>query len=369
MRYVRWRRGRSLGTMRAIAAVAKVLSPGATDAIAGLAGPGALAPRRVIGLVGAVGEVADGWFTRREEQTGLLRLSPKGRPIRVRDIADPITLGIHPAAELRQDATGAVDRLPPFIKRDVTRQLEASVRRGTGFVLLVGESTAGKTRSAYEAMRELLPSYKLVFPDTRQALKSLHPRICDNRRVVVWLDDLDHYLGIDGLTPRMVEQMTAAPAHRIIILATMSAAAYSRFGTRGAVEQSDNDVIRNARQILAMASTFRIERAWSETEIDLAREHDSDPRIEAALRHADATRRGVAEYLAAAPDLLNDWQNAWDPGTHPRGAALVAAAVDARRTGYHQALPIAFLERLHEFYLEERGGAALRPEPWEQALA
>ena len=362
-----WRRGgRGAEVIRTITAIAKALSPGGKDTVSGLVVPGGLPVGRITGVIGALGEAAESWLTRRSQQAALLRLSTDGRPRRVRDVEDPIRLGIHPAVELR-DAIDRSQRLPPFIRRDITEQLETSVKRGSGFVLLVGESTAGKTRSAYEAMRKLLPDYRLVLPDSRQALVSLHPQICRSRRIVVWLDELDRYLGIDGLTPRMVEQMTARQAHRILILATMSAAAHSRFKTQGVVEETDNDLARNARQILDMADTFRLARVWSDAEVSLARTYGSDPRIEAAIRHAHARRRGVAEYLAAAPDLLSAWDSAWESGTHPRGAALIAAAVDVRRAGYHQALPVSLIEQLHTHYLDVRGGVALRPEPLDQA--
>jgi hypothetical protein len=54
---------------------------------------------------------------------------------------------------------------------------------------------------------------------------------------------------------------------------------------------------------------------------------------------------------------------------HPRGAALIAAAVDARRAGYHRPLPVEVVQGLHAHYLRERGGMRLRPESWEDALA
>jgi hypothetical protein len=85
-------------------------------------------------------------------------------------------------------------------------------------------------------------------------------------------------------------------------------------------------------------------------------------------RSTTRTRFGVAEYLAAGPQLLAEWRDAWSPGQHPRGAALVAAAVDARRAGLHTPVAEALLRRLHEHYLTERGGSTLRPEPFEQPL-
>src|SRR4051794_37424132 len=57
-----------------------------------------------------------------------------------------------------------------------------------------------------------------------------------------------------------------------------------------------------------------------------------DTRIAAALERS--AEFGVAEYLAAGPKLLTIWRDGWAPGTHPRGAAIVAGAVAARRAGF-----------------------------------
>jgi hypothetical protein len=82
---------------------------------------------------------------------------------------------------------------------------------------------------------------------------------------------------------------------------------------------------------------------------------------------AHAGEYGIAEYLAAGPELLRDLDNAWEAGANPRGAALVAAAIDCRRAGYLSALPRELLVQVHEVYLEQRGGQRLRPESLGQA--
>jgi hypothetical protein len=78
---------------------------------------------------------------------------------------------------------------------------------------------------------------------------------------------------------------------------------------------------------------------------------------------------GLAELLADGPELARDWQNASRPGGHPRGAALVAAAVDCRRAGVSDAVPVSLLADLASHYFEALGGAALRPEPLEAAVS
>ncbi|MFC7305137.1 tetratricopeptide repeat protein [Streptomyces monticola] len=75
----------------------------------------------------------------------------------------------------------------------------------------------------------------------------------------------------------------------------------------------------------------------------------------------------MAEYLASGPQVLSLWKRASRVRGNPRGAALVAAAVDLARTGLASAVPAESLERLHEYYLEEAGGLALRPEPLDEA--
>lgn len=96
------------------------------------------------------------------------------------------------------------------------------------------------------------------------------------------------------------------------------------------------------------------------------RANASDRRLAQALAVAD--RFGIAETLAAGPELAEAWRLGWAPGQHPRGAALVAAAVGARRAGYHQALPLPVLKRMHSAYLAEHGGPELRPESMTEAL-
>jgi hypothetical protein len=109
-----------------------------------------------------------------------------------------------------------------------------------------------------------------------------------------------------------------------------------------------------------------MERAWTRRELEDAQRFGDDPRIAAALEHAD--QFGPAEYLAAGPKLFALWRGGWAPGAHPRGAALVAAAVDARRAGYYRGLPLAFFHNLHPHYLRQPHRVRLNPEPWAEAV-
>ncbi|MFC4498749.1 MULTISPECIES: tetratricopeptide repeat protein [Streptomyces] len=77
----------------------------------------------------------------------------------------------------------------------------------------------------------------------------------------------------------------------------------------------------------------------------------------------------MAEYLAAGPQLYEEWRNAWAPGGHPRAAALVASAIDFKRAGISKPVGVGELLKVHEYYLQQNGGMRLRPESFEQAIS
>lgn len=290
---------------------------------------------------------------------------------RVDRIGDPIRLGVHPAAWL-EHADGRADQVPPFVERDRTPEVEAALRDG-GFVLVVGDSTAGKSRLAYEAMRACLPRHVCVRPMDSAALAAGIVAAKQKRRSVLWLDDLDEYLGAGDLTRADIDDL----GDRVVVLATLRAHLRDEFSARYDSERPPSERLsaRAGRETLdAVTREIRLERAWSPTELAAARE-SSDPRIGQAVRAAD--RHGVAETMAAGPALLRDWHDAWSASprsvdrTHgdPRGAALVSAAVDVRRAGYHRPLDLEMLRDLHEVYLADRGGTLLHPGTWENAVA
>jgi hypothetical protein len=295
---------------------------------------------------------------------------------RVDEIMNPIRLGAHPAAAVEHD-DGRIDRTPAFVERDRMPDLKAALASG-GFVLVVGDSTAGKTRLAYEAMRVCLPRHVCVKPETSDALPAAIAAARQQRPSVLWLDDLEQYLGIGGLT--RTDLVDLVGGGQIVVLATMRSHERDDLSARHDPERpaSDRQVARAGRDVLAVVDReIRLQRRWSDRELTSAGKLVHDVRIAQALDSADTY--GLAEVLAAGPQLLADWQDAWSaaprtsvPGRtygDARGAAVVSVAVDIRRAGYHRPVPIGILQVLHEEYLRDRGGAVLRPGTWENALA
>src|SRR6266496_2441015 len=113
---------------------------GGTVALATWWLPAALAS----GLAATTTAVAGVWLARGTQLVAV----PGVRVPLVRDLDDPVALGVHRAAGRSA---------PVFIARDVTERLHEVLRRDR-FVPIVGESTAGKTRLAYETVRALLPA-------------------------------------------------------------------------------------------------------------------------------------------------------------------------------------------------------------------
>ncbi|MFF5010894.1 tetratricopeptide repeat protein [Streptomyces phaeochromogenes] len=289
---------------------------------------------------------------------------------KVREITNPVLLGVHPArhadpqgaAAGPADAAGSGDRVPPYVPRDIHQRLVEGLASG-GFVLLVGESTAGKSRAAYEAMQAALSDHTLIAPRSRAVLPEAIELAVRLPRCVLWLDNAERFLGPDGLTQTNVARVIGGSGHHRVVLATIRSAEMARYTDTTHPDAADTT---EDRHVLEQATQLRLRRPLTVTERERALTRAWDQRIADALDHSG--EYGLAEYLAAGPELLNDWENAWEAG-HPRAAALIAAAVDCRRAGLTRPLPRALLESLHGDYLVLRGGERLGPEPLEEAWA
>ena len=302
-------------------------------------------------------------------QDGCLVL-PHGRLPAVGDITDPVTLGVHRADALptaASDARAATDA-PAYVPRDVDSELRERLAAG-GFVLLVGDSTAGKTRTAFEAIGGTLAGHVLICPSDRDVIAAAVGRAALERRCVLWLDDLERYLGAGGLTASQVGRLLTGQGHHRVIVATIRAAERTRITAGPPGDDAGRQASRDIRQVLDLARLIRVDRMFTSEELERAEARNWDPRIAEALGHAGSY--GIAEYLAAGPELLDDWQDARDSseGPHARGAALVTAAIDIRRAGYGSPLPRALLGQVHEQYLADPGHAHVPREPAADAWA
>jgi TPR repeat protein len=245
---------------------------------------------------------------------------------------DPYRLGTTPSLFGNVGTYGESD---PYVARTRDYDLAAGLADAAEhprMVLVVGASKAGKTRSAFEAIREHLPTARVLFPrpgTVRQLVE--HPQLANfsGETIVVWLDDLDRYvIHADPLTPALLSQLIGR-FDQVVVLATL------RQEQREMLRQG-GELNRDTRALLDHA-----------TVIDLQPLTRDDPHESAAADLAypgqDLTF-GLAARLAGAPELLKRYDDARhaDPLRH----AVMRVAIDWVRVGRPDPVPEATLVRL-----------------------
>ncbi|GAA2347696.1 hypothetical protein GCM10010431_84020 [Streptomyces kunmingensis] len=296
-----------------------------------------------------------------QAQEALLRMpAVNGRVALVEEVTDRALLGIHEAIPLPPDGParqGLSTELPTYVLRDIDAdlrtKLEASRTTG-GFVLLIGPAAAGKTRCAYEAIRAVLPKWRLLLPPDGATLSHLVSGGTDLKHSVVWLNELQNFLtGTEPLKAATVRQMLADIAHPVILIGTIWPSTYDQLRTPATSEHkaedgngegdgamAGQDLNADAREILDLARRFSLSR-WTAQEWERAGEFALvDPRIGQVMRHRERT--GLAQTLSAAPELIQRWEQA----DTAFGQAVITAAVIARRCGHPAIVPVPIIEAL-----------------------
>lgn len=301
--------------------------------------------------------------------------------IRARD-ASWSTLGVHRPIQADGADPGT---LPAYVPRDIDdlpgiglrEQLKSAAERG-GFVVLVGESSTGKTRSLFEAVTALLGDWWLLRPaDPPTASPDRASRSPASlvdvagmlpSRLVVWLDDLHSHIESGRLEAATARQLINSGAVLAGTLWPHLHAQYTAPPPRAFAASHAGDPHQAARELLDLAAVIHMPRMPTGAESARARElaktangGAGDARLKAAL---EVTGYGFTQVIAAAPQLVNRWNSA-----DPYARAVLAAAVDASRLGARSLLPAGFLQVAAPGYCSpaERAQA---PTGWfEQALA
>src|SRR6185437_15531130 len=117
----------------------------------------------------------------------------------------------------RPNNTRALDSdLPTFVDRDKGPEIRdwmQQARDTGGFLLLVGDSCVGKTRLLYEAAREVLGDFEVIVPELGDGdlINGIAEATFRLPRLIVWLDELQHFL--DG--PYLISGSTAITAKAV----------------------------------------------------------------------------------------------------------------------------------------------------------
>jgi hypothetical protein len=209
----------------------------------------------VVAGVGATLARARSVSQRRQFLSNVLRRSPLPAAAE----ADPFMLGVF------RPRTPTEDGLGPYVPRSVDDPLERALAKN-GFVLLIGEARAGKSRSAYEAVLRRLPQQKLLVPYGGEALPSIiGDSALRSEDAVWWLDDLGRFLpSLDG--PCLSELLNGSH----VVVASV------RAETWDALLKADGDAGEQARNLLAAAFT-----------VHMAAEHTPEELAEASRLYPD----------------------------------------------------------------------------------
>lgn len=241
----------------------------------------------------------------------------------VRDL-DPYRLGATPSRYGDSSTYGLRDPYVPRAAGDV----ENKVQRALGtqrMVVIYGQSKAGKTRTAFEALHTW-PDARLLAPKPSAIGRlAVHPSLQDMEgRVVVWLDDLEEYVtASDSLTSSALTQLCRRQGPTIV-LATLRSEVRERLAA-----ENGGRLTRDIRQLLSDA-----------VEIELRPTSDSPAEQEIAARvypDEDLSNRGLAEQLAGAPALLRLYRDS--RVSNPVRYAVLQSAIDWARVGMQRPIP------------------------------
>jgi TolA-binding protein len=253
---------------------------------------------------------------------------------------DPYQLGVFYSR--RADAYRADRKRPPYVPRAVDAEL-TDLLQSQPLVLVKGQSRAGKSRTAYEVAARELGDWRLLAPTDRAALAvlpELDPLPSQGERVLVWLDDLDEYLAVEGArgldAALLGRWATCDPP--VKVLATIRLEEYGRLiETPGELGRSVRELLNQFdRGALTLPTTF------------------NDPGEQAAIAELYTSEQligGLAEHLAATHELVNRLEVG--QARVPEGAGLVLAAVDCHRAGLDRPIAKMDLAALLPLYLKQ----------------
>jgi len=281
--------------------------------------------------------------------------TPLGWPMR--QVSDPFQFEVHRA--IGTD-TADLPVLPDYVQREHDQLLGAVVARAasgtSGLAVLVGDSSTGKTRACWEALRQLRDAseeWRLWHPiDPTGPDAVLHDLARIGPRTVVWLNETQHYLLTyyrpegEHVAAGLRELLRTPGRGPVLVLGTLWPAYWDILSA--VPDPSESDAHAQARQLLK-GSSIRVAEAFTAADLHVASRQaikSGDPRLAEALDLADAGR--LTQYLAGGPALLDRYDNAG-----PAARAILDAAIDVRRLGGGPVLPRPFLEEAASGYLSD----------------
>jgi tetratricopeptide (TPR) repeat protein len=230
----------------------------------------------------------------------------------------------------------------PYITRERTDQQLADVLSSPDqphpFVLVVGATKSGKSRTALEAVREVFGGRNpaVVLPKHGPALVDLvrlRPRIpIDPAPAVVWLGDVDGPL-LDHLTQEVVQELTSWA----VIVGTMSSERCRQ------IRRAGTDIA--VSMVTALNRAARVDLDTEPTEFEITAFRRVYPRVKLP------DTGGIGAALAGGPELESTYRSG--AKASPAGLAIVRAALDWQRAGMVRPITETELRCLFPLYLRD----------------
>lgn len=234
---------------------------------------------------------------------------------------------------------------PPYVSRRlVDEEIEQLLGAGERFIVAVGDSKSGKSRSFAEMLHRLRPQARLIVPavDDPATLSKLARRRLPlgPEGGVLWLDDIDRYLVPNGLSHKILNSfLTWDPP--VVIAGTITSHRYQDIMApiRG---NGARDATAQFGRVLSEAKLVRVASTLSPEDLAEARERYPDE---------DFGKRGIGEQMVAA-EMVEQLYGAAREG-FPEGWAVIQAAIDWRRIGVSRPVSRPVLRNLFRSYLAE----------------
>ncbi|MFD0055875.1 sel1 repeat family protein [Streptomyces sp. NPDC127168] len=256
--------------------------------------------------------------------------------------------------------------LPTYVPRlhdaELRRHLTAAVavEAAPQLLLVMGDSCTGKTRAAYEAIKDIVPGeFQLLFPTDAKSLLGVLEADALPAGTVLWLNEMQNYLDNE-----LGEAVAAALLRRLDgsgplpVLATL----WTHLDPTRIMD-------RNSRvtDLLAQAVRIHVPKDFSD-DLQVARTTAQEA-DDASLDEALATGSSLlTQTLAAGPDLVEVYEHPQRlPGEWAK--ALISVGMDAHRLGHIDILPTACLEAAAPGYLSDRERSAADLNWFSRALA
>ncbi|WP_405056067.1 sel1 repeat family protein [Kribbella sp. NBC_01505] len=289
-----------------------------------------------------------------ERRSVVARLAPElRRPGRLRRLGEvELTyLGVRVPRHSQSDSIAQLSYASRWV---LDPQLRAALSE-CRFVLVHGPSAAGKSRSTAETARALYRDRPVLVPPVRKdSLTELLTAKVVTAGTVVWLDDMDRHIGV-GVDAGVVRSLLTVD--RVIVVATIRAAAYEALKPKDELKPPGSDVIELAKEDHCALVAFT---TWDEADREqAAQQYIGHPDVVDALSNG----MGLGEYLVAGPELVERVETGDPPAS---GIAVVAAATDWYRAGMTRPAPVDLVRKLYPLYLPPDDASLL--ERFQEAL-